>query len=95
MLETPAPEVWFVSFGDSAINFELLLYYDCRKIMADRLKGELYYHIWDALAQEDIEIPFPQRDLHLRSANLDTLKEFLAHKQGNASDASREEKGDD
>lgn len=95
VLETPAPEVWFVSFGDSAINFELLLYYDCRKIMADRLKGELYYHIWDALAQEDIEIPFPQRDLHLRSANLDTLKEFLAHKQGNAPDASREEKGDD
>jgi small-conductance mechanosensitive channel len=82
VLETPAPEVWFVGFGDSAINFELLLYYDCRKVMADRLKGELYYHIWDALEKEDIEIPFPQRDLHLRSANLDTLKDFLAHKNG-------------
>lgn len=81
VLETPAPEVWFVGFGDSAINFELLLYYDCRKIMADRLKGELYYHIWDALAAEEIEIPFPQRDLHLRSANLDTLKDFLDHKK--------------
>lgn len=70
ILEHPAPEVWFVSFGDSSINFELLVYYDCRKIMAQRLKGEMYFHIWDVLAEHDIEIPFPQRDLHVRSIEL-------------------------
>ena len=37
--------------------------------------------VMDALAAEEIEIPFPQRDLHLRSANLDTLKDFLDHKK--------------
>jgi small-conductance mechanosensitive channel len=68
VLDTPAPEVWFVSFGDSAIDFELLVYFDCRKITQRRLTGQLYFHIWDALEEAKIEIPFPQRDLHVRSA---------------------------
>ncbi len=83
ILAQPAPEVWFVGFGDSAINFELLVYYDCRQTMAERLKGELYYHIWDALEQEGIEIPFPQRDLHVRSAEmLPQLEEMLSRQRG-------------
>ena len=68
LLRHPSPEVWFVGFGDSAIDFELLAYFDCRTTVAERIKGELYYHIWDALAEAEIEIPFPQRDLHIRSA---------------------------
>ena len=70
VLTTPQPEVWLASFGDSSVNYELLVYYDCRQIMSQRLVGELNYHIWDALEQASIEIPFPQRDLHIRSSDL-------------------------
>lgn len=67
VLKDPAPEVWLDSFGDSSVNFTLLVYFDCMQITRDRLKGQLNFMIWDALHEADIEIPFPQRDLHLRS----------------------------
>jgi small-conductance mechanosensitive channel len=67
VMEEPGPEVWLDSFGDSAVNFTLLVYYDCRQITRGRLNGQLNFIIWDALAEHGIEIPFPQRDLHLRS----------------------------
>ncbi len=70
----PEPEVWLVGFGDNSVNFELLIHYDCRKIIPKRIMGELNYLIWNALKDGGIEIPFPQRDLHVRS--LDILPEL-------------------
>ncbi len=63
----PAPDVWLTDFGDNSVNFELLVWVDCRRITLARLKGELNFIIWNKLADHHIEIPFPQRDLHLRS----------------------------
>ncbi len=86
ILKTPKPEVWFVNFGDSSIDFELLVYYDCRVTNADRLKGTLYYHVWDVLAEQDIEIPFPQRDIHVRTSPgfEDLAKALAAHPRRHA-----------
>lgn len=67
VLKLPEPQVWFTGFGDNSINFSLLVYFDCNVIIPDQLKGQIYFHIWDALADANIEIPYPQRDLHLRS----------------------------
>lgn len=67
VLPEPAPEVWLDSFGDSSVNFTLLVYFDCTKITRDRLNGQLNFIIWDALHEAGIEIPFPQRDLHFKS----------------------------
>ena len=76
--QKPEPEVWLVGFGDSSVNFEILVHYDCRKIIPKRIIGELNYLIWDALKEANIEIPFPQRDLHLRSMDiLPNLKEMF------------------
>lgn len=63
----PEPVVWMVEFGDSSVNFELLVWIDCTRITRERLLGELNFMIWNALARHNIEIPFPQRDLHIRS----------------------------
>ncbi|MBA2663272.1 MAG: mechanosensitive ion channel [Bradymonadaceae bacterium] len=70
ILEEPACEVWLTSFGDSAINFSLLIHFDCRHISERRLRGQLNFLIWDALAAAGIEIPFSQHDLHLKSSEL-------------------------
>jgi small-conductance mechanosensitive channel len=61
------PQVRFVSYGDSSIDFELLVWIDVRKVARRRIRSRLYFAIFEALKAAGIEIPFPQRDLHLRS----------------------------
>jgi small-conductance mechanosensitive channel len=63
----PAPEVWVIGLEASCIQLQLLIYIDCRQINETRIVGELYYHIWDALHEAHIQIPFEQTDLHIRS----------------------------
>jgi small-conductance mechanosensitive channel len=67
IMDQPAPEVWLNRFGDSAIEMALLVYFDCRVITKERLLGELNFFIWDALRAANVEIPFPQRDIHIRT----------------------------
>ena len=69
VLKSPPPQVLFKSFGDSSLNFELLVWTKEpeRQFL---LTSDLYYKIYEVLGQRQIEIPFPQRDLHLRSGTL-------------------------
>ena len=60
-------QVWFTEFGDSSLNFELLVWTDVRNVGAFKMRSDLYFAIFEALAEAGIEIPFPQRDLHIRS----------------------------
>ncbi len=60
----PAPQVVFIRFGDSSLDFELLVWTnDPSKELP--LKSELYFQIFDIFKQQHIQIPFPQRDLHV------------------------------
>jgi potassium-dependent mechanosensitive channel len=62
--DTPAPQVVFIRFGDSSLDFELLVWTnDPAKELP--LKSELYFQIFDIFKEKQIEIPFPQRDLHV------------------------------
>ena len=67
ILDEPQPDVWIVEFADSSIVFELLVYFDCRETNEHALKGKFNFLIWEAFRNAGIEIPFPQRDLHLKS----------------------------
>lgn len=62
-----APAVRFVEYGDNSINFELLFWIDVRNTARRRVRSALYFAIFEALKTAGIEIPFPQRDLHIRS----------------------------
>ena len=66
VLSSPAPRVRFRLFGDSSLNFELLGWIS-KPIDRGRVTHELNCAIYKALAKNKIEIPFPQRDLHVRS----------------------------
>lgn len=68
--DVPEPEVWLAGMGDSSVNYELLVHYDCTEVAPARLKGLIYFDIWEALHAAEIEIPFPQRDLHVKSAEV-------------------------
>ncbi len=69
ILQTPEPQVFFQGFGDSSLNFELLVWIN-QPSQQLNIKSELYFLIETALARYHIEIPFPQQDLHVRSGNL-------------------------
>jgi small-conductance mechanosensitive channel len=64
---TKKPEVWFTEYADSSLNFDLLVWIDVRAVTENKVRSDLYYTIFQGLAEAGIEIPFPQRDLHIRS----------------------------
>ena len=66
VLASPEPEVRFLEFGDSSLNFELLVWSD-EPPNHRRLHSNLNYAIDAAFREKGIEIPFPQRDLHLKT----------------------------
>lgn len=69
VLLRPEPEIWFQSFGDSALNFEIMVWTgDPRKQF--RVKSDLNYAIEASLRHHDIEVPFVQQDVHLQSPQL-------------------------
>ena len=62
----PAPRVRFRTFGESSLDFQLLCWID-RPVDRGRVNHELNCSVYKAFAENDIEIPFPQRDLHVRT----------------------------
>ncbi len=72
VLKDPRPRVELRGFGDSSLDFELLVWTRDPRSQA-RLISDLNFRIITALRRTGIEIPFPQRDLHLRSPQLENL----------------------
>ncbi|WP_435101888.1 DUF3772 domain-containing protein [Arhodomonas sp. AD133] len=66
VLRYPSPGVFFLGFGDSALNFELRCFVDDADVYLHTL-SDLHFAVDAAFREEAITIPFPQRDLHLRS----------------------------
>ncbi len=71
VLETPAPVVRFMEFGDSGLAFELRAWTLTLVHRKGRLVSNLNFAIYDAFRDAGIEFPFPQRDLHIRSGTLE------------------------
>lgn len=66
--ETRRPQVWLVSFGDSSLDFELVVWLNSEAVKRPgAVKADYLWAIETALARHGLEIPFPQRDLHIRS----------------------------
>jgi small-conductance mechanosensitive channel len=68
VVQYPAPYAFFNGYGEGSLNFELRIYL---------LNSDIWFTVWGRLYQEiegklreaGIEVPFPQRDLHLRSVD--------------------------
>ena len=70
VLKNPAPDVWFTEFGDSSLNFNLMIWTSMYVQRPDDLRSQLYYLVFKKFKEHGVEIPFPQRDLHIRSGDL-------------------------
>ncbi len=71
VLKSPSPDVIFTGFGESSLDFALRAWTITQVRTPPVLRSQLYYAIFAAFRSEGITIPFPQRDLHLRSADSD------------------------
>ena len=69
VLKEPVPGVLFVAFGESSLDFELAVWTAVMLHRRSALRSEMNYAIHDALTARGIELPFPQRDIHIRSAD--------------------------
>ena len=66
-LDDPAPTVFLEKFGNSSIDFELVVWSREMSSRPRRYRSDLNFAIEKHLRQAGIEIPNPQRDLHFRS----------------------------
>lgn len=61
------PRVLFTEFADSSLNFRLLVWIDARRTAERLVHSALYFAIFEEFKKAGIEIPFPQRDIHIRT----------------------------
>jgi len=67
ILKQPEPEVRFLEFGNSSLNMELLVWI-VEPAKHFLLRSRLNFAIDAAFRREGVEVPFPQRDVHVKSA---------------------------
>ena len=65
-----------MEFGDSTVNLELRVWINDPKNGIDNVKDAVFMAVWDSFHANEIEIAFPQRDLHIKdTVPLKILKE--------------------
>jgi len=69
-LQEPAPGVFLKKFGDNSIDFELVVWSSEMSARPSRYRSDLNFAIVQKFLEAKIEMPFPQRDLHIRSGTL-------------------------
>ena len=67
VLSFPESQVLFVQFGESSLDFELRIWCEFSGFLQTRTELNLAIH--DALEEAGIVVPFPQRDLHVKSVD--------------------------
>jgi small-conductance mechanosensitive channel len=68
ILKIPEPKCLVKEYGDSTVNMELLVWINDPKNGIANVKDAVFMAVWDSFHANGIEIAFPQRDLHIRSA---------------------------
>jgi len=65
ILKLPAPNVLLKGFGDSSVDIEMRVWIRDPRNGVSNIKSAILLRVWDKFHEHGIEIPYPQRDLHL------------------------------
>ena len=84
ILNRPPPSVNIMEFGDNSVNLEVRFWIRDPEGGIANIRSDVYMRIWELFEKHKINIPFPQRDLHLRSSEqMERLIDVLSDgKQG-------------
>ncbi|MXO72821.1 mechanosensitive ion channel family protein [Alteraurantiacibacter buctensis] len=78
VLASPAPRVLLMGFGESAVNFEIRFWISDPEEGMSNIRSDVLKRVWHLFKEHGIEIPFPQRDFHLKDSEaLDRLADAL------------------
>lgn len=64
----PEPRCLLKGYGDSAVDLELRVWIEDAEKGLSNIKSDIYLRIWDLFHENDIDFPFPQRDINVRRA---------------------------
>lgn len=67
VLPEPKPSVWLKDFGDNAVEHDILVWIDDPEAGVGNVRSDILNRLWVLFREHGIELPFPQRDLHIRS----------------------------
>jgi len=67
VLKTPSPMCNLVEFGENSVNFDLRFWINDPTNGVANVTSQVMLALWDRLHEIGVEIPFPQRDIHIRS----------------------------
>ncbi|EGB16113.1 MscS Mechanosensitive ion channel [Pseudodesulfovibrio mercurii] len=65
ILKIPEPKARLAGFGDSSIDMELCVWISDANCGVGNVKSEVLFNIWDSFKENNITIPFPQREIRL------------------------------
>lgn len=81
VLENPAPAVRLMGFGDNAINFEIRFWISDPEDGVNNVRSAVFKSVWRAFQEHGVAMPFPQRDINLKSSEqLDQLIAALSQR---------------
>ena len=66
VLDAPPPTVWLDAYGDSSVNFIIHCWIRDPEEGVGNIRSQVLKKLWWLLKENEIEIPFPQRDVNLR-----------------------------
>lgn len=67
VLRSPKPNVWLTAFGDNGVEHEVLVWISDPESGIGGVKSDVLGRLWDLFKANGIIVPYPQRDLHLRT----------------------------
>ena len=67
VLPEPEPKCLFIEWGESALKLQLRFWIGDAQNGVQNVKSEVLLQIWDRFKQHGVRVPYPQRDLHIRS----------------------------
>jgi small-conductance mechanosensitive channel len=80
VLKDPEPKCLFIEFGESALKLQLRFWIADAHNGVQNVKSAVLLRIWEKFKQRNIEVPYPQRDVHLRSDDeISPLRRPVAH----------------
>ena len=79
VLVTPEPHCLLRGFGDSSVDLEIRIWIEDPQEGRSNVISQVLLGVWDRFHEHGIEIPFPQRDLHLKSSDVRLAVEGVKH----------------
>jgi len=67
VLPEPKPSVWLRAFGESSVEHDILVWVADPEAGVGNVRSDILNRVWRLFGENGIGLPFPQRDIHIRS----------------------------